>query len=238
VVAPVRAAYVQLSGTNFDISYDPAQSGVSAFGSPQLIGDSVIFAADNFSANSLNGGGLVSQSNAFQLLVLPHQDRRITGLQIFAFGDYLLAGQGSYVRAVGTLGASDSATAAQSSASITPTVDPIVGSTNGQFVDWQGSTTISSMTKQNAWLAASQNFSVEINSTLEAFTDPSGGNGSRAFIEEKFVVGQGTVLSVASTPEVVPEPGTASLVLSGLATLLCIPVLSRMRRAIRIASAD
>ncbi len=105
VSAPVPAALVTLTGDNFDVQYEQTQASLGLFGTPSLVGGNILFSANNFFVQSANGQGLASTSGSLVMYLIPHQNMQVSGLSLFAFGDYRLQGAGSYVQVSGSLGA-------------------------------------------------------------------------------------------------------------------------------------
>lgn len=219
---PAAAAIVNLSGTSFDVEYDNSQSALQLFGNPALTGDNILFSGNNFFAQSANGQGLVTNGGSFTLYLLPHANMSVTGLSVFAFGDYRLQGASSYVQVSGSLVADDAnsadplraATRSIYVTSPTPVAGQIRSPLNNQNANWQAYAGM--MSGSNPWLASTSRLAVTVSSTLYAYTDAADPVPSFAFIQEKLFVQQPAVsISVNSDPLVVPLPAALPLILGG-----------------------
>src|SRR5476651_2341263 len=85
---PVSAALITLTGGNFDVEYEQTQSSLALFGTPSLVGGNILFSANNFFAQSANGQRASSTAGSVTLYLIPHQNVQVSGLSLFAFGDY------------------------------------------------------------------------------------------------------------------------------------------------------
>jgi hypothetical protein len=213
------AATVTLTGTNFDVVYDPSTLGL--FGTPQLIGDFLVFTPNSFSAQSLNGGGTqVTTSQVSGIELVAHNGYEFGNLSVVAVGDYLMQGAGASVGVSGTLSAADAARP------LTQTVANFVVSSpmnvdNGVVQNWSGNAAITDATPtvtpgNNPWLAQARTINVILSNSLMATTTP--GNGaSQAFIQEKF-----SSVELVIDPVPVPLPAAFWLLASGLGSLTLI----------------
>lgn len=219
---PVSAALVTLTGTNFDVQYEQSQASLALFGTPSVVGGNILFSANNFFAQSANGQGTSSTSGSLVLYLVPHQNVQVSGLSLFAFGDYRLQGTGSYVQVSGSLAADDDtsndpARAAIRSLSVTSPAAPngqITGPLDNQNANWQAYSGFNNNT--NPWLLSTPRVAITISSMLTAFTGSGGTDPSFAFIQEKLFVQQPAVsITVSSDPMVVPLPAALFLLLGG-----------------------
>lgn len=225
---PCFAALVTLTGSNFDIQFDNAQASLGLFGTPSLANGNILFSGNNFLAQSANGQGANFSGADFTLFLVPHLGMQISGLSVFAFGDYRLQGENSYVRVTGSLTADDSSSSdplrsASSNLNVTTpgAINGVIGAPqNNQNSNWQASAGISS--NGNPWMQTTGRVEVTISSLLTAYTDPAnpGPQPGFAFIQEKLFVQQPAVtLSVSADPMVVPLPATLPLLLGGMAIM-------------------
>jgi hypothetical protein len=84
-----QAASVTQCGPTICYTYDDAQSAVGLFGTPTLVGDSLVFLPPDFRAESLNGAGtdIVSANFIFdEIYTISGTD--IADLTVFESGDY------------------------------------------------------------------------------------------------------------------------------------------------------
>ncbi len=205
-----HSATVTLYGTDFNVVYDSTQLGL--FGTPQLIGDYLVFTPNAFVAQSLNGAGTVTTSSLAQdIQLVAHPGYQFGDIKVEAVGDYLMQGPGTSV------GVSGSFTAQNAALPASQTVAPlVVGSplniANGIVQNWAGTAAVSGT---NPWIAQAGTIDVSLSNILTATTTPGNGN-SQAFIQEKFSSVE-LVIDPMQTP--VPLPGTLWMALSGLAGL-------------------
>ncbi len=229
-VGSVHAANQTLVGTNFDVIYNDATLGL--FGAPTLVGDTLFFTPNAFSASSVNGGLLDTSNSTISGIVLVAKNGfQFGAIALGEAGDYRLSGASSFVKVEGRLIAFDTGNSLQT---YTPT--PIVVSAgtpltlaDGALHDWVASSVVNASSSSlpplpgllplTGWLDDAARVGVSIENLLSAYTAP-GVNPSEAFIEKKFA---GIQLTVSP----VPEPGTWALMLSGL--LVGAAVLRRAR---------
>jgi hypothetical protein len=211
-----QAALVTLVGTDFNVVYDTTQLGL--FGTPQLVGDYLVFTPNAFDAQSLNGAGTDTvNSLASGIQLVAHTGYQFGNLSEAAVGDYLMQGTGTLVSVAGTF----QATAAANPLTQTTVNLSVSGPLNiadGQTHNWTAGASITNSTPTdtpgyNPWLAQASTINVQLADTLMA-TTTRGSGGSQAFIQEKF----GSVELVVD-PVAVPLPGSAWLSLCGLAAL-------------------
>jgi hypothetical protein len=100
----VHADVVTLSGHQFDLRYDTAEVGL--FGTPTLVGNTILFTPSAFSAQSLNGAGTFNVSSSLAIELVAHSGFRFGSLGIGEAGDYRLSGAGSSVGVSGLFSAS------------------------------------------------------------------------------------------------------------------------------------
>lgn len=210
-----HASTVTLVGTDFNVVYDPSTLGL--FGTPQLLGDYLVFTPNSFDAQSLNGGGTdITSSAATGIQLVAHPGYEFGSLSMDAVGDYLMQGAGTSVGVSGSLTASDAARPVTLTTSNIVVPSPL-NIANGVVQNWSGSGAINDATPTvtpgyNPWLAQASTIDVQLASMLTASsTVPA----SQAFIQEKF----GSVELVID-PMAVPLPSAFWLGLSALAGLL------------------
>ena len=222
VSGPAPAAIVTLTGSNFDVQYEQSQASLALFGTPSLVGGNILFSANNFFVQSANGQGTASTSGSLVLYLVPHQNVQVSGLSLFAFGDYRLQGTGSYVQVSGSLAADDDTSSdpmrsATRLINVTSPATPngqITGPLDNQNTNWQAYAGFNNNT--NPWLLTTPRLAVTISSMLTAFTALGNGDPNFAFIQEKLFVQQPAVsLTVSSDPMVVPLPAAMFLLLGG-----------------------
>jgi hypothetical protein len=87
---PVQAAPITKCGTSICYTYDDAQGAVGLFGTPTLVGDSLVFLPPSFRAESLNGAGtdVVSANFIFDNIYSKNGVSDITNLTVYESGDY------------------------------------------------------------------------------------------------------------------------------------------------------
>lgn len=207
-----NAAPITLSGSNFDIIYDSALTGL--FGTPILSGNAIFFTPISFKAESLNGNGVVTANSTINLSIIEHNDKNITSLNLLERGDYRLVGNDSVVGIGGQTRAFDlsnpfiESTDAISSASNLTIKNTIVDSSTH---NWTSSSFISLV---DAKWANTKSFNYTIENLLTAYTEPTATGPKVAFIEKKFA---GSSISlIVST---VPEANTNALLLTGLGAI-------------------
>jgi hypothetical protein len=233
---PVSAALITLAGGTFDVEYEQTQTSLALFGTPSVVGGNILFSANNFFAQSANGQGASSTAGSVTLYLVPHQNMQVSGLSLFAFGDYRLQGTSSYVQVSGSLAAdddnsSDPLRAASRTLNITSPATQngqITSPLNNQNTNWQAYAGLHG--NSNPWLLTSSRVAVTISSMLTAFTSSSDPDPKYAFIQEKLFVQQPAVsLTVSSDPMVVPIPPALLLLLGG-GSLLGAVAVRRPRR--------
>jgi hypothetical protein len=213
---PSQASSVTLVGADFDVIYDPSTLGL--FGTPQLIGDNLVFTPNAFSAQSLNGAGVDTvQSLASNIQLVADPGYQFNNLSVMAIGDYLMQGTGTSVGVSGSLQATDAARPLTQTTAILAVGSPL-NIANGAVQNWLGSAAITNATPTdspgyNPWLAHASTIDIQLADTLTATTTAGNGN-SQAFIQEKF----GSV-ELEIDPSPVPLPAAAWLMVSGLAAL-------------------
>jgi hypothetical protein len=214
-----RADTVTLVGTDFDVIYNSATLGL--FGTPQLIGDYLVFTPNQFAAQSLNGTGTdttTSVATGIQLVANPGY--QFGNLSVAAVGDYLMQGPGTSVGVSGTLTATDAARPLTQTVANLVVASPL-NIANGIVQNWSGSAQINNSTPTvtpgyNPWLASAGTIDVQLANWLTATTTPGTGD-SQAFIQEKF-----SSVELVIDPVAVPLPSGLLLGLSGLAGLACL----------------
>src|SRR5690606_7837873 len=85
-----HAAMVSLEGDNVRFTFDDS----TVFGSAYVVGDSLMFAPTDFSAEALNNSGLVTRNGTLNIQVelLSDASGSITGLSLLEQGDYEIDG--------------------------------------------------------------------------------------------------------------------------------------------------
>ncbi len=201
------AVPVTVAGTTVNFTFDSDLTGI--FGAPTVVGDSFSFYPTTFKAQSLNGAGLVTTSQTFNLVVNAKPGYTVSAVNLTEDGDYYNIGTGTGVAVGGKLYVRNLTTPLLPaiSSSIVAT-QPLTATTSlGDFQttnwmakagvtipdNWNGQNTVSgvNVTFQNILLANS--------------TQLSGG----AYTEKKFAG-----LAIVTSP--IPEPQTYALFLAGM----------------------
>jgi PEP-CTERM motif len=200
------AATVVLPGVNFDIQYDSALSGL--FGNAQIANNIIYFTPTSFTAQSLNGAGMVTTASNVNFKIIPKNGYVVGSVALQERGDYILRGANSYITVGGqTQVFSDFDPSNIFSASINSTSDLSVR--NGLQNNWSA---MSLMSLGGLNLGANEAFNYSIDSILGAYTDPNDRGPKRAFIENKF-----SGFAVQVSP--VPEPSTVLTLFAGLGAI-------------------
>ncbi len=228
ISTPTHAALVTLAGTDFDVQFDNTQASLGLFGTPSLASGNIVFSGNNFLAQSANGQGININGADITLFLVAHQNVQLTGLSLYAFGDYRLQGSNSYVRITGGV-ADDDADSGDPSRGVVSALNltsptsvngEIHAPLNNQNNNWQAYAGITNAA--SPWLDTTTRLQVTINSVLAAYTDPGDPDPRPgfAFIQEKLFVQQPAfTLDVSSNPIVVPLPATLPLLCGGIAML-------------------
>jgi hypothetical protein len=218
--AVATAAPVTIVGTDIDLVYDSALLG--SFGTPTLVGNSLLFTLNEQRVESANGAGSqVLNSTLSGISLRAKNGFRFGALNLAVFGDYRLSGAGSQVQVGGQLrafdasqpGAAAMATTVQADAGLPLTIN------DGSTQNWTGLAHIDGGTAVagggiNAIAAGVGLVGLEIDLLLAAYTDPTESGLRQAFIENKF---SGLMVNIARA-DPVPLPITSTLAL--LAPLL------------------
>jgi hypothetical protein len=213
---PARADTITLYGTDFNVVYDSTQLGL--FGTPELIGDYLVFTPNAFMAQSLNGAGTITTTSIAQdIQLVAHPGYQFGSLSVEAVGDYLMQGPGTSVGVSGNFTAQDASQPSNSTTAALVVSSPL-NVANGIVQNWSGSAAINDTPPgTNAWIPQAGTIDVSLSNWLTA-TTTAGNNNSQAFIQEKF-----SSVELVIDPEQTPVPLPASLWLgiSGLAGLAC-----------------
>lgn len=200
------AAPVSVSGDHFTLIYDDA--ALSLLGTPTVVGSTIFFTPNAFSAESLNGAGLDEVQSSFGFELVAHAGFSFRRFDLGAQGDYRARGTGSYVEVAGGLSATDGSATAQRALDVTG-----LGQYDGGLHDWTGSTSL--VGSATDWIASASSILFTIDSSLRAYTSPAEGSGS-AFVQQKF---EGMSLALEVGSQAVPLPGTLSLAAVALALM-------------------
>lgn len=204
-------------GDSFKLVYNA--SGMDRFGAPVVVGNNIIFTPTNFSAESLNGAGVVTTQSTidFQLYALPSTTLNIAALSLAERGDYLLSGASSSVDVHGQVRAFGLANPADEITSSLTTTQPLTID-NGSNNNWAASAS-ANFAAQPGYVDQSAGVNVTIENLLGAYTSKTDSGPLEAYVEKKFA-GGAIVLSV----ELVPEPRSAGLALCGFVFLAVLGV--------------
>lgn len=201
--ANASAANVTLDGDKFTISYDT--SAIGLFGTPSLIGSSLVFApggSPGFSAQSENG--IKVTNSTFSFMIMADPGYKLSSFNLFEGGDYMLIGNSSRVSVGGQLRVKPVNLAAMT-ASVTPSVQLATQTTFETFAttNWDAHASISPATPLSSAAVSIENL---LGARARLVDD------GYAFIEKKNVE-----LSFVLTP--VPEPESYAMLLAGLGLL-------------------
>ncbi len=212
---PLNAATVTLIGNDISFTFDDA----TLFGTGVVTGNSLFFQPTNFSAESLNGAGVVATSETLKIIVKSiKDDYRITSLAMVEQGDYITNGLGASVTAAGNLGVVSNT----KNCGLFPCRDNNIfnvgglGDTGGALVDWTGGTRVD-LADTAGW-GFDYSLGVSFQNDLSATTL---NDGEQAFIQKKFAA-----IGIVVNP--VPVPAAVWLFGSGLVGLM---VTARHRRS-------
>lgn len=203
------AATQTLNGTTFDVQYDDALLGL--FGTPSLLGDTIVFTPTNFRAESLNGQGFATANSTINLKILPHTGQDLVSVVLTERGDYVLEGAGSFVRVTGQLRSFDLGNPLyEVTDTITVLPSTPLNLLDGQLHNWVAEASLDYASDAN--LADTRGVNLTVQNNLRAFTPT--GTESLAYIEKKFA---GDTITVVVTT--VPEPSSVALFALGAAGL-------------------
>lgn len=219
--ALATAAPVTVIGTDIDLIYDPALT--NGFGTPTLVGNTLIFTPNEQRVESTNGAGSQALDSVLAGISLRAKNGfRFGAFDLAVFGDYRLNGTGSRVLAGGQLRAFDAAQpgGALMAAGLQLDAGLPLNINNGSNQNWAASAHIDGGTATmgsglNALAAGADLIGLEIELLLSAYTDPTQTGYRQALIENKF--GGLVVNIVRAEPLPLPLPSTLAL----LAPLIC-----------------
>lgn len=202
-IAPAHAAMQTLIGSDFDITYDDALTGL--FGSASLVGSTIFFTPTTFKAESLNGAGFVTATQTVNFRVTAHTGLDFSSISVSEAGDYKLRGTNSFVNVGGQVRAFDVANPfVQLTNNITATAPLTIN--DGANHDWTATAALNL-----ASFATATTINVALEDLLEAYTEPTDIGPKLAFIEKKFA---GVAINIVTTP--VPEANTWAMMIAGL----------------------
>jgi hypothetical protein len=203
------AALQTIVGSNFDLVYDDASTGL--FGTPNLSGTTIFFTPSAFAAQSLNGAGTDTETSPINFTLVGKNGFGFGGLLLVERGDYLLSGAGSSVSVGGQLVAFDVADpiGTYSFDFITPTAPLNVN--NGTLKPW---TAVASLDLNALPFVDPRSVGVTLQNFLSAVT-VRGTVPSNAFVQKKSV-GESIMLQVLP----VPEPSTWAMLAIGMVPFL------------------
>ncbi|HEX5125598.1 MAG TPA: PEP-CTERM sorting domain-containing protein [Rhodocyclaceae bacterium] len=199
-IASANAAQVRLDGAGFDVIYDSDALGL--FGTPSLLGNTLVFSPTQFSADSNSLSWNLTNSTVIFTLEAD-AGYNLGGASLVEQGDYILLGNQAEAFVGGQTRALDSRT---------PQIDTPVGITGASLADL---TTHDTVTVN--WQATSmQTFApgaTEVHFTIQDLLAAKASNvGNLAFVEKKYA--GLTISDFAIAP--VPEPQTYAMFLAGL----------------------
>jgi hypothetical protein len=216
--APALAAQHTLVANDYDLIYDDTTTGL--FGSPTLVGNTILFTPNDFKAQSFNAGLNVESSTASGLYLVAKNGFKFGSLSLTEFGDYFIDGTGQ-VSVLGQLRAFDASVGAnpiltQTSSNLVVSATTPLNNNDGANHDWFAEASIVNTSNtvipgHAGWLANATKVGFTVENILKAYS--SGSGLQSAFIEKKFA-GVGLVITSA-----VPEPGAWSSFSAGLLIL-------------------
>lgn len=181
-----NAASVTQCGPTICYTYDDAQAAVTLFGQPTFIGDTVRFLPSDFRAESVDGAGTdTATANFIFDDVYSISGADIGFVQVVEAGDYEIT-NGDWVSADLFLQIASNTNAFD----VTSTTDSFDASgDSGGLQKWQMAATILPLEDASEFLGTpwtdSSTFSLNIQNTLQAFTDA---NGETAWIQKKITL--------------------------------------------------
>lgn len=203
---PLHAAMVTLYGDDVAFTFDDG----SLFGTANVVGNSLIFLPDSFSAESLDGAGTVTAHETLIIdVMVTTEGFQIESLGMFEQGDYILDGANASVAASGYLQAVSQTTTCGFIACLDSNIfnaGPFTD-TAGATSPWTGDTSIE-LADTTGW-NSDTHLSVTFQNNLSAYTEVF---GEEAYIEKKL-----GAIGLIVNP--VPVPAAAWLFGSGLLAL-------------------
>jgi len=213
IVSPAsHAALVTQCGTTLCFTWDDTQ--LSIFGTPSIVGDKIIFDPTTFSANSLNGQGVVTTNATVNITVDVMQGYAFDSMSLSEAGDYFLWGDNSAVSVGGQLRVRDDADTLLVTDSITASGPFDIFNTPFDLTphNWDAAASVSLAGAE--WNGVTQ-VVMKIENILSAYTQNGDSGPLQAFIEKKEV---GVEVDIVTT--VVPIPAAVWLFGSGLLGLV------------------
>lgn len=197
LVSGSHAAMVSLEGDNVRFTFDDS----TVFGSAYVVGDSLMFAPTDFSAEALNNSGLVTRNGTLNIRVelLNGAKGSITGLSLLEQGDYEVDGTGNAVDVDGRFQVSSLTQTGGSGLPLNYSAQFDAGDLDADNVltGWEVSEYLS-LSDSAGWGSDSA-LLVQVQNTLEALARHC---GSQAFVQKNFVA-----LGVDVTPVPLPAAG-------------------------------
>ncbi|MEC5384409.1 PEP-CTERM sorting domain-containing protein [Uliginosibacterium sp. H3] len=193
-----QAAQVRLDGATFDVIYDDALLGL--FGTPTLLGDSLIFTPTTFSALSSSANWAFTNAT-IGLTLVADSGFTLSSVNLVEHGNYLKFGGGGTVFAAGQTSTFDFRTPGTEVSSLISGAESSVLSVHDLPVvtSWEA-------TSAQSFAAGATEVHYTLQSLLAA---NAGGAGGLAFIEQKY-------LSLTTVVSAVPEASQYSMLLVGL----------------------
>ena len=205
VSSTANAAIVTVFGDDVSFTYENA----SLFGTGTVVGNSIFFLPTNFKAQSLNGEGLVTESETLNIVIKAVTEGFV--LEEFQWveeGDYELIGDTATVEADGQLRAVSN-TIAHSPMTVLFDAGPLT--VKDDLTLWDAGATID-LTNIPTWMSDT-NVTIQIQNNLDAFT---GEGDQKAFIQKKFG-NMGVIVNPIPVPAAVWLFGSGLLGLVGVA---------------------
>ena len=204
-----HAASVTQCGDTICFTWNDTE--LSIFGTPSIVGDKIIFDPTTFTANSLNGEGVVTTNATVNITIDVMEGYAFDSMSLDEAGDYFLWGSKSAVSVGGQLRVRDDADTLLATGNITASEPFNTFNTPHDLTthNWDAAASVSLAGAE--WNGVTQ-VVMKIENILSAYTDPTDTGALQAFIEKKRI-------SVEVTT-VIPVPAAVWLFGSGLLGLV------------------
>lgn len=202
---------VTLPGTNVSFTYDADLLGL--YGTPMVVGNSLVFTPTQFLAGSTNGAGIVMTSATLNVGIVAHSGYQFSSISLTERGDYYLIGSDAMVAVGGQIRVQDADDPINNEVTdfIVATAPFNAYTTLGGFTttNWTANASVVIPNGGAGW-GGNDGIVDGINLTIEnLLIAHTSERGSAAFIEKK-LAGSSLILSA------VPEAETYALMLTGL----------------------
>lgn len=207
-----QAALVSQCGDTVCFTWD--DTALSIFGTPDVVGDKIIFDPTTFVAKSLNGEGVVTTNATVNITIDAMAGYAFDSMSMSERGDYFLWGTNSGVSVGGQLRVRDDADTMFVTDSITPSAPFNIFNTPLDLTthNWDAAAAVSLAGAE--WDGVTQ-VVMKVENILSAYTQSGDDGELQAFIEKKSV---GVEVDIITT--VIPVPAAIWLFGSGLLSLV------------------